>query len=163
MRSSPFSGAAVVRTFAGTVWGVLAVLTGVVGVVVTWEVAGPFAVATTSVTASLFALALAWSMLQGSLTRSSAVLAGVGVPLVLLALMGWCQAIGAYGLLPPAIMAITSPQVIGFAAHAKRTAALRRQVRLEKWQRVVMDREIVDRRFEEIVRQFHSSGEAQET
>jgi hypothetical protein len=162
MSSSPHSSGFVVRTWTGAVWPLLAAFAAVFGLLVAWQAVGPAPVLMTFVTLSLFALTLAWSMSGGSLTRNRAVLAGVGVPLFMLVVMGWCQTAGAYGLLPPLSLALTSPTVLALAPQAGRAAARRRGARRYRSQRVLMDREMVDRRFEEIVRQLDGSGEARD-
>jgi hypothetical protein len=89
---------------------------------------------------------------------------GFGLVVGLVAAAGWAEISPSAGILVPALAAASSPPAVHLAydrvtrRRAERRAALELPPR-----RVLMDREMVDRRFAEIVRQLEESGETQDS
>ena len=119
---------------------------GVVGLLLGFAILSPFAVV------------VFWGLSEElAIDRSSAVRRGLETALGVLVLLGLCELFPRYGLVIAAVAALTSPTALGLVArlrrrHMRRSAAAN-----------LVDPDVLERRFHDIVSQLRQSGELPES
>jgi hypothetical protein len=118
---------------------------GVIGLLLGLTILSPFAVVT-------------WWGLSDELgiDRSSAVRRGLETALGVLVLLGLCELFPLYGLVIAGVPALTSPAALGLAAR------LRRRRRRQSAAADLVDPDVLDRRFHDIVSRFGQEGDPPE-
>ena len=119
---------------------------GVVGLLLGFSILSPFAV-----------VVFCGLSHELEITRSSAVRRGLGTALGVLVLLGLCELSPRYGLVIAAAAALTSPTAFGLVARLRR-----RQLGRSAAANLV-DPDVLDRRFHEIVSQLGQSGDPPES
>jgi hypothetical protein len=112
-------------------------------------------------TLSLFAVTVAWGLsLEIGLDRAGVVRSGLFSALAVLVAIGLAQVHPQYGLLVGLVVTITSPPGLRFLVQAwPWTRTGRKQQEPERAAGVLIDKVMLDRRFDEIVSQLKESGD----
>lgn len=163
MTTTPFREPAALRGWCRYGWPALAGTVGAVGLASAMAVVGSAPLFSVFVTLSVFSGVLTWSFVRETSGRHvSPWRVAAWTPFVVLVLMGWMLLTPLYGFTICVLTALASPALIRFVRASRRRARARGMARLRSYHRVLMDREMVDRRFAEIVRQLQQSDERQD-
>ncbi|MBF4766048.1 hypothetical protein ISU07_23170 [Nocardioides islandensis] len=135
------------RTWNRVVWPTLAGLVGAVGLLGATAIGTWASWLSASLTLSLFVGVLTWSLVPGSVATTLRV--AVATPLVVAVVVGWLVLSPTIGLLVSLATALSAPPVVD-AVGGWRRSRVGRAARSGTG-RMVIDRELVDRRFADIV------------
>ncbi len=136
------------RTWNRVVWPILAGLVGAVGLLGATAIGTWASWLSASLTLSLFVGVLTWSLVPGSVARTLRV--AVATPVVVAVVVGWLVLSPTIGLLVSLATALSAPPVVDAVGGWRRRSRLGRAARPGTG-RMVIDRELVDRRFADIV------------
>jgi hypothetical protein len=136
------------RAWNRVVWPTLAGLVATVGLLGATTIGTWASWLSASVTLGLFAGVMTWSVVPGSVART--IRAAVATPVVVAVVVGWLVLSPTIGLLVTLATLLSAPPLVDAVGGWRRRSRLGRAARPGSG-RMVLDRELVDRRFAEIV------------
>jgi hypothetical protein len=147
------------RTWPDRLWAVLAGAVIAAGLLGAFSAYGGVGLLLGYTTLSLFALVVFWGLSQEELAidRPAVVRLGLGTALGMLVLLGLCELSPRYGMAIAAVVALGSPRA------RRLVARLRRRLTRSSAGTGLVDPVVVDRRFDDIVRQLRQSGDLPES
>lgn len=149
------------RLWSGRIWPLLAGAVSAFGVFVAFEVLGVLAVIGIYATLAMFAGTVVWGLsLEFGLERALVVRWSLSSALAVVVALGLGQVHPQYGQLVGLVVALSSPVSMGLLAKARPRSAKRRPERpAPRTPGVLVDKVMLDRRFDEIVSQLKQSGD----
>jgi hypothetical protein len=162
MRTRTRRSAAQPRSLWSTkVWPLLAGAAAAVGLFAAGSTFGAVGLLIVYATLSMFAVVVVWGLsLEMGMQRSSVVPWGLYSALAVIVAVGLCQIHAQYGLLVGALLGLSSPATLALLAKARRRTAERRVGRAARpAPGVLVDKAMLDRRFDDIVHQLRESGD----
>ena len=147
------------------IWPLLAGTATAVGVFAVSTTFGPVALLAMYASLSMFAIATVWGLsLESGIGRSSVVRGGFSAALVVLVTVGLCLVHPVWGLLVVVVLGVSSPTALTLLASVRpRTTGRRTDLAARPTPGVLIDKAMLDRRFDEIVSQIRESGDFPET
>jgi hypothetical protein len=111
---------------------------------------------------ALFALVTVWGLsMEFGLGNSAVVRISLHAALAVVVLVGLCELFPRWGFPVAAVVALTSPTALALLTRARRHSARRRQPQAAAG--VLVDEEMLDRRFDDIVSELRQSGDFPES
>ena len=159
MRSRAHPG----TTRAGRVWthGLWPLLAGAVVAVGVYGARSAFGVPVLLLVyagLAVFALVTVWGLsLEFELSHSAVLRISLYAALDVVVLAGLCQLFPRYGLLVAAVVALTSPAALGLIGRARRRSVVGRSEQAASG--ILVDKVLLERRFDDIVSQLRQSGD----
>jgi hypothetical protein len=144
---------------------VLAGAVTAVGVFAASNALGVLALLMVYATLSMFAVTMAWGLsIETGVERASLVRCGLYSALAVIVALGLCQVHPQYGLLVGIAVGLSSPTALSLLAKVRPRTTRRRTDRAARpAPGVLVDKAMLDRRFDEIVSQLTESGDFPES
>lgn len=153
------------RLWSRVIWPLLAGAVSAVGVFAVGTTLGVLALVLMYAGLAVFAVTMSWGLsIEMGIERFAAVGHGFSAALVVLVAVGLCLVHPEYGLLVVVVVGLSSPTALSLLAKIRpRTTRRPRTDRVDLATRpapgVLVDKVILDRRFDEIVSQLMESGD----
>jgi hypothetical protein len=166
MRTQPHPSAAPPRPlWSSRIWPSLAGTVTAVGVLAASSVFGVTALLAVYATLSMFAVATVWGLsLEIGIERPSVVRWGLYAALVVLVAAGLCQIHPLYGALVGVAVGVSSPAALRLLAYVRPRTTRRRTNRpAQPAPEVLVDKALLNRRFDDIVSHLRESGDFPES
>lgn len=142
------------------IWPLLAGAVTAVGVFAAINTLGVVAMLMVYASLSMFAVTMVWGLsLEIGIERGSVVRCGLYSALAVLALLGLCQVQPQYGLLVGIAVGLSSPAALSLLTKVRPRTKRRTDPAARPAPGVLVDKAMVDRRFDEIVSQLMASGD----
>jgi hypothetical protein len=160
MRSTTPSEPLLLRAWTRAGWPLLAIPAGGIGLVAAEHQIG-LAVMVVLFTAMTLAVWVSVATVVSDLpgVRVNALRIGVASGFVVTVMAGWTEISSSAGVVVPLLLVVTSPPAVRLALGAARRHRRSHSRRTDLPPRVLMDKEMVDRRFGELVRDLEESGD----